>query len=104
MGKRGRKRKTVETVDYTDDEGNVLTLRVTDARVPDPHRSAASSIEDDWHRRGEMMFERYAVRWVVSGLEYAKQKELLARYRMADRAQQEWVQRTIERHADAERA
>jgi hypothetical protein len=92
----------VQTTDYTDDDGNVLTLRHTDAQVPDPHASAAASSEDLWHRRNEMRFERYVVRWVVSGLEYEKQKELLARYRMADSATQEWVQRTIDRHlADA---
>jgi hypothetical protein len=92
----------VQTTDYTDDEGNVLTLRHTDAQVPDPHASAATSSEDVWHRRNEMRFERYVVRWVISGLEYEKQKELLARYRMADSATQEWVQRTIDRHlADA---
>jgi hypothetical protein len=102
VGKRSRQRKNVQTVDYTDDEGNVLTLRVTDAQVPGAHRSAASSLEDDWHRQGEIRFERYAVRWVISGLEYEKQKELLARYRMADRATQEWVQRTIDRHLDAD--
>jgi hypothetical protein len=49
-----------------------------------------------------MRFERLAVRWVISGLEYEKQKELLARYRMADRPMREWVQRTIDRHVDAE--
>ena len=101
MGKRNRRRKTVETIDYTDDEGNVLTLRVKDAAVPDAHRSGASSVEDEWHRRGEILFERYAVRWVISGLEYEKQKELIARYRMADSATQQWVQRTIDRHIDA---
>ena len=98
MGKRNRKRKTVETIDYTDDDGNVLTLRRTDAALPDAHRTAASSVDDDWHRQGEIRFERYAVRWVISGLEYENQKELLARYRMADSAMQDWVQRTIDRH------
>jgi hypothetical protein len=101
VGKRNRKRKTVETVDYTDDEGNVLTLRKTDAQLPGAHRTAASSAEDEWHRQGEIRFERLAVRWVISGLEYEKQKELVARYRMADRATQEWVQRTIDRHLDS---
>ena len=100
MGKRSRNRKTVQTSDYVDAEGNVLTLRHTDAKVPDAHRSAASSVDDEWHRRGEIRFERYAVRWVISGLEYEKQKELLARYRMADRATQEWVQQTIDRHLE----
>jgi hypothetical protein len=101
VGKRSRNRKTVVTTDYTDDEGNVLTLRHTDAQVPEPHASAAASGDDLWHRRNEMRFERYVVRWVVSGLEYEKQKELLARYRMADRATQEWVQQTIDRHTNS---
>jgi hypothetical protein len=101
VGKRSRNRKTVATTDYADEDGNVLTLRHTDATMPDAHRSGASSLEDEWHRQGEIRFERLAVRWVISGLEYAKQKELLARYRMADRATQEWVQRTIDRHLDA---
>jgi hypothetical protein len=101
VGKRSRNRKTVATTDYTDDEGNVLTLRHTTAMAQEPHASAAASADDVWHRRNEMRFERYVVRWVISGLEYEKQKELLARYRMADRATQDWVQHTIDRHIDA---
>jgi hypothetical protein len=101
VGKRSRNRKTVATSDYSDDEGNILTLRHTDVTVPEPHASAAASADDLWHRRNEMRFERYVARWVISGLEYEKQKELLARYRMADSATQEWVQRTIDRHIDA---
>jgi hypothetical protein len=38
---------------------------------------------------------------VIAGLPLEKQKELLARYRMADSATQDWVQRTIDRHVDA---
>ena len=105
MGKRSRKRAgdlaPASTTDYTDADGNVLTLRDTTAKVPEPHRSAASSVDDEWRRQGEIRFERYAVRWVIAGLPIEKQKELLARYRMADRAMQEWVQRTIERHIEA---
>jgi hypothetical protein len=101
VGKRSRKRKDVATSDYTDDEGNVLTLRHTDAKVPDAHVGAATSAEDRWHRQNEIRFERYVVRWEISGLVYEKQKELLARYRMADGATQEWVQRTIDRHLEA---
>jgi hypothetical protein len=101
VGKRSRQRKNVATTDYTDDEGNVLTLRHTDAKVPDPHVGAASSVDDQWHRRNEIRFERHAVRWEISGLVYEKQKELLARYRMADSATQEWVQRTIDSHLEA---
>ena len=101
MGKRSRKRKDVATSDYRDDDGNVLTLRHTDAKVPDAHVGAATSADDQWHRQNEIRFERYVVRWEISGLVYEKQKELLARYRMADRATQEWVQRTIDRHLEA---
>ena len=101
MGKRNRNRKTTRTSDYVDEEGNILTLRHTGAAVPDAHRSAGSSVDDEWHRTGEIRFERYAVRWVIAGLPLEKQKELLGRYRMADRATQEWVQRTIDRHIDS---
>ena len=101
MGKRSRKRKTVATSDYRDDEGNILTLRHTDAAIPQAHASAAASGEDLWHRQTEILFERLAVRWEISGLVYEKQKELLARYRMADQAQQDWVRRTIDRHLDS---
>jgi hypothetical protein len=101
VGKRSRKRKTVATTDYVDDEGNILTLRQTDASVPEAHASAAASADDLLARRNEMRFERYVVRWEIAGLPLEKQKELLARYRMADRATQEWVQRTIDRHLDA---
>ena len=105
MGKRSRTRAgaaaPVATTDYADPEGNVLTLRVTTAKVPEAHRTAASSVDDEWHRQGEIRFERYAVRWVIAGLPLEKQNELLARYRMADRATQEWVQRTIDRHLEA---
>src|SRR3954449_2110632 len=68
VGKRSRNRKTVATSDYADDEGNVLTLRHTDARLPETHRSAASSADDAWHRQNEIRFERYVVRWVIAGL------------------------------------
>ena len=102
MGKRSRKRKDVATTDYADADGNVLTLRHTDARVPEAHASAAASADDLLARRNELRFERYVVRWVIAGLPLEKQKELLARYRMADRVTQDWVQATIDRHLDAE--
>ena len=105
MGKRSRKRagkpEPVATTDYTDSEGNVLTLRHTTAQLPEAHRSAASSMDDEWHRQGEIRFERYAVRWVIAGLPLEKQKDLLARYRMADQATQDWVQRTIDSHIES---
>jgi hypothetical protein len=38
------------------------------------------------------------VRWVIAGLPLDKQKELLARYRMADQDTQRWVRETIDEH------
>ncbi len=105
MGKRSRKRTVVATTDYTDDDGNVLTLRDSisagsEAELERRSGGAAASVDDHWHRAQEQRFERYAVRWVIAGLPLEKQKELLARYRMADTATQDWVQRTIDRHID----
>ena len=105
MGKRSRKRNVAETAvattDYVDDDGNVLTLRQTTAQVPGAHASAAASTDDVWQRESEILFERYVVRWEIAGLPLTKQKELLARYRMADRATREWIRRTIDAHTDS---
>ena len=61
----------------------------------------ASSAEDRWQRRGEFLFERLAVRWVLAGLPLESQKELLGRYRMASTDERRWVRETIDRHLDA---
>jgi len=104
VGKRTRRRGVSDagaTTDYVDDDGNVLTLRHTTAKIPEPSGGAAASADDLWRRRNELRFERYVVRWEIAGLPLTKQKELLGRYRMADRATQEWVQRTIDRHVES---
>ena len=59
---------------------------------------AATSTEDEWHRRTEMLFERLAVSWEIAGLPLDDQKMLLGRYRMADSDTQAWVRRTIAEH------
>jgi hypothetical protein len=103
-GKR-REREPVETVDYTDSEGNVLTLRQslsekTIRKINKPHRRDASSAEDVWARRNEMLFEHLAVRWEIAGLPLDDQKMLIGRYRMADSSEQRWVRETIDRHVE----
>jgi hypothetical protein len=103
MPRRGR--EPVETVDYTDPEGNVLTLRQslssrTIRKLSRPHRKDAASAEDVWARRNEMLFEYLAVSWEISGLPLDDQKMLIGRYRMADSGEQQWVRETIDRHLE----
>ena len=98
-----RRREAVETVDYTDPEGNVLTLRQslspkTVRRLNKPHRKDAASAEDVWARRNEMLFEYLVVEWEISGLPLGDQKMLIGRYRMADPEERRWVRETITRH------
>lgn len=103
--KQKRPRQKPPTSDYTDADGNVLTLRqslspATIAKLSEGPATAATSREDAWRRRAEMLFERLAVRWEIAGLPLDDQKMLLGRYRMADAETQEWVRRTIAAHIE----
>ena len=112
MGRRQRRRARGEggdappaatTTDHTDADGNVLTLRDslsagTLRKLNEGVGSAASTSDDMWQRRGELLFERLAVGWTISGLPLSGQKELLGRYRMADSDTRRWVRETLEEH------
>ncbi len=108
MAKRKKKRHPREkapTVDYTDAEGNTLTLRqtlsaATIAKIGEPPAGDAASREDAWRRRSEALFERLTVRWEIAGLPLSDQKMLLGRYRMADAETQRWVRQTIAEHVE----
>ena len=103
-----RKRKPREkaaTVSYRDAEGNVLELRETlsagtIAKITERPGSAASTVDDAWRRRQELLFERLAVSWEISGLPLTEQAMLIGRYRMADQATQEWVRETMRAHIE----
>ena len=104
MAKRRRgEREPVQTIDYTDPEGNVLTLREslsdkTIRKINKPHKKDAASAEDVWARRQEMLFEHLVTSWEVAGLPLDDQKMLLGRYRMASADEQRWVRETISAH------
>jgi len=103
--KQRRPRQKPATIEYEDGEGNVLTLRQslspgTIAKLAEGPATAATSQEDAWHRRAELLFERLAVRWEIAGLPLTEQKMLLGRYRMADSATQQWVRETIAEHIE----
>ncbi len=112
MGKRQRKRSrdtgagpavAGTTSAYSDDEGNVLTLR--DAISEGSFRGLdkldakpAASAEDRWQRRVEYLFERFAASWEISGLPLDTQKELLGRYRMASPDERRWIRAMLAEH------
>ena len=105
MAKRKQQREKLEvpTSDYRDAEGNVLTLR--GSLKPGARREYADILsgglerEDAWQRATELLFERVAVSWTISGLEITRQKELLGRYRMASADERRFVRDTLREHA-----
>ena len=101
MGRRARQRSKVSapTTDYTGPGGGVLTLR--GSLTPASRREYAElggAREDAWHRRVEFLFERLAVAWTVAGVETTKQKELLARFRVASGAERAWIREVLREH------
>jgi hypothetical protein len=107
VGRRSRKRghegPPVSTSDYRDADGNTLTLRDelsagTLRQLAELDSRPAASAEDRWQRRVELLFERLAVRWEISGLPLDSQKELLGRYRMASGDERRWVRETLTEH------
>jgi hypothetical protein len=93
--------------DYTDAEGNVLTLRgsMTPATrlryaetVAGGGARAASTREDTWHRAVELLFEHLAVRWTIAGAPIERQNELLERFRAAAPQERAWVREALREH------
>lgn len=115
MGKRQRKRRRDDgppgaaspaTTDHVDEEGNVLTLR--DELTPGTLRQLellearpAAGADDRWQRRVELLFERLAVRWELSGLPLEGQRELLGRYRLASPDERRRVRQALAAHLRA---
>ncbi len=94
---------TAAPSEYCDAEGNVLTLR--GSLKPGARREYAEILagglerEDAWQRAAELLFERLAVAWTISGLEITRQKELLGRYRMATTEERRFVREALRKHA-----
>jgi hypothetical protein len=102
---RHRTREKASTIDYVDGEGNTLTLRQslspkTIAKIGEGPARDATSLDDAWRRRSELLFERLAVRWEIAGLPLTDQRMLLGRFRMGDPETQQWVRQTIIEHVD----
>jgi hypothetical protein len=116
MGKRSRRRDgraggfelpgpelTAPTSDYTDAEANVLELRGSlplKARQEYANTLHGGLSQDDaWQRAIELLFERLAVSWTINGVRTDKQKELLARYRVASADERRFVRDSLRAHA-----
>jgi hypothetical protein len=105
--KQQERRPKAPRSDYADAEGNVLTLRgsmtpatrVRYARtLAGVAGSPASTREDAWQRAVELLFEYLAVRWVIAGAPIERQRELLARFRVASPAERTWVRDALRQH------
>jgi hypothetical protein len=102
MAKPKREKLAAPTSDYRDADGNVLTLR--GSLTPGSRKQYADILagglnrEDAWQRATELLFERLAVSWTISGLETSRQKELLARYRVATADERRFVRDALREH------
>ena len=102
MGSRSRKLRAPQS-DYADSDGNVLTLRgsLSPGSRREYERALAGSPlsrEDAWQRAVELLFERLAVRWTIAGVPIERQKELLARFRVASAQERSWVRDVLRAH------
>ena len=99
-----RKKLKAPAVEYRSADGDVLALRGsmtpgTRQQYRDALGGSPLSQEDAWHRGVEFLFERLAVSWAVSGVEpISRQKELLARFRMASQAERRWIREVLREH------
>ncbi len=109
MGKRGRRAERLKAPDsdYSDADGNVLSLR--GSFTPGARREYAQTLastgvrasatrEDSWQRAVELLFERLAVRWTIAGAPIERQRELLARFRVASAEERAWVRDVLREH------
>ena len=90
--------------EYRSADGDVLVLR--GSMSPGTRREYADTLggsplsrEDAWHRGVEFLFERLAVSWELAGTEpITRQKELLARFRMASQTERAWIRDVLREH------
>jgi len=109
VGRRGQRlaKLAAPVSDYSDGEGNVLTLRGSlspgarreyAALRSSPAPRASATLEDSWQRALELLFELLAVRWVIAGAAIERQSELLTRFRAAGKQERTWVREKLREH------
>jgi hypothetical protein len=104
VGRRNRQREKLSapSSEYTDPVAGTLVLRgaLTPAtrREYQAVRTGGLNQEDAWQRAVEFLFERLAVSWELSGVETRKQRELLARLRVASPDERRFVRSALRTH------
>jgi hypothetical protein len=99
-----KRRVKAPASEYTSPDGDVLALR--GSMTPGTRREYADTLggsplsqEDAWHRAVEFLFERLAVSWAVAGTDpLTKQKDLLARFRVASPTERAWIREVLREH------
>ena len=107
--KRRQERLRAPSSDYTDEDGNVLTLRgsltpkarLQYAQVLEGKGAKPAATPEDVEQRAfELLFERLAVRWEIAGAPIERQRELLTRLRVSSRQEREFVRDSLRAHCE----
>jgi hypothetical protein len=103
MGRRNRQRAreqpSAPTTAYAHDELGVLELRGALTPATRAQYATIGGVrEDAWQRQVEFLFERLAVRWTIHDLPVERQKELLARFRVASTDERAWIRSVLRTH------
>ncbi|MHB1537407.1 MAG: hypothetical protein ACYCUM_09150 [Solirubrobacteraceae bacterium] len=97
--------------DYVDGDGNVLSLRgsltlgarreYAELRAGRGGGSRPGHTPQDAEQRAlELLFERLAVRWAIAGMPLERQRDLLARYRLASADERAFVRAALREHCE----
>jgi len=103
-----RERLRAPTSEYRDEGGDAIVLRgaLTPATRASYARilsgedlSPGAAREDAWQRALEFLFERLVVSWTIAGTApLTRQRDLLARLRIASGAERAWVRERLREH------
>ena len=108
MGKRARKRAKAglgepafkaPTTTYEHPEHGALELRGAMTPATRAKYAEIGGVrEDAWQRQVEFLFERLVARWTIHDVPVERQKELLARFRVATREERNWIRDVLREH------